>query len=212
MNKILLILIIISSCSLVYSQRQINEIPMYGGKHNPDVKENISESDSAAKRGWNYYYNGNFDVAIKRFNQAWMFNRKSVDAFWGFGLIMGKRAMQEDPENNLKESIKFLIIADSLSPKNARIMTDLAFSKTLLGYFQKESKIQGYQSKFNDAEAIFQNAAKIDSTYPVLYGNWSVLEYYRGNIKEAIAKLDKAKKLGYQPESGYEEELQLKLQ
>ena len=58
---------------------------MYGGQHDPELKPNKFFSKSVSDIGWKYYYEGDLDTAIKRFNQAWMFDRESVDAFWGFG-------------------------------------------------------------------------------------------------------------------------------
>jgi hypothetical protein len=63
-------------CSVYAAERPINELPMYGGKHNPTVETNKKFSESAAKLGWKYYYSGDVDTAIKRFNQAWMFDRE----------------------------------------------------------------------------------------------------------------------------------------
>ena len=135
---IFIILCLISN--LANAERPMNEMPMYGGTHNPKVGHNKSHSSSAAKLGWKYYYKGDLKTAIKRFNQAWMFDRNSAEAFWGFGLIMGRRASEENTEKNLKESIKYLKKADQLSKNDPAIIVDLAFSKTLLWYYLKESK------------------------------------------------------------------------
>jgi len=93
-------------------ERPMNELPMYGGQHNPTVEEDPEYSKQAAKLGWKYYYKGDLDTAIKRFNQAWMFNRDNADALWGFGIIMGQRASEESPKDNLEESVRFLQMAN----------------------------------------------------------------------------------------------------
>ena len=53
---------------------------MYGGNHNPTVEENKEASRSAAELGWRYFCKGDVDTAIKRFNQAWMFDRNYTGA------------------------------------------------------------------------------------------------------------------------------------
>ncbi len=124
---ILIVAILCIPCFVCAKDRPINELPMYGGKHNPSVEQNKNFSKSAADLGWKYYYKNDLDTAVKRFNQAWMLDRDSIDALWGFGLIMGRRASEEMPEHNLKESIRFLAMAAEKAPQNVRILVDLAF-------------------------------------------------------------------------------------
>ena len=93
---LILFVILCLPCLLNAKDRDMNELPMYGGKHNPTVEQNKQFSASAAKLGWQYYYRGDLDTAMKRFNQAWMFDRDSIDALLGFGMIMWQRSAQED--------------------------------------------------------------------------------------------------------------------
>ncbi len=100
---------------------------MYGDEHKPCLEENKVFSKDAAKLGWKYFYNGDPDTAMKRFNQAWMFDRKNPEAFWGFGVIMGQRATQSDPEKNLRESIHFLGMPEIWTKKTAASSATLPF-------------------------------------------------------------------------------------
>jgi len=193
-------------CSAYAVERPTNELPMYGGQHNPTVATNKSNSKSAADLGWKYFNSGDFDTAIKRFNQAWMFDRENVDAYWGFGLIMGQRARNEDTENNLRESIKYLGMAKSRSPQNGRILVDLAFSHTVLGELLHTKNINA-QEEFNTARALYKQAEKLEPAYPLVYSNWSVLEFYAGNYSVAKNLLAKSKTLGFKPDPSYEKDL-----
>ena len=184
---------------------------MYGGKHDPVVEIDKENSQSAAKLGWQYFYNGDLDTAIKRFNQAWMFNRDNPEAYWGFGLIMGKRAYSEDTEKNIQESIKYLKIALKKSKNNPKIMVDLALSETLFGSFLKENNNPSFKKHFEKARTLYKKAAKLDNKYPLLYSNWSLLEYYAGNFVIAKSKLDKSKELGFKPDQNFEKDLKEKL-
>jgi tetratricopeptide (TPR) repeat protein len=207
---ITLIFVIVVLYPAYATERQINEMPMYGGQHNPDVATNKESSKSAAQLGWKYYYSGDLDTAMKRFNQAWMFDRENADVYWGFGLIMGQKASQEETENNLRESIKYLGIANKKKPKNARIMVDLAFSHAILGeYLLSKKKIA--KDEFNQARILFQQAEKLEPEYPLLYSNWSVLEFYAGNYESAKKLLAKSKKLGFNPDPDYEKDLESKI-
>jgi len=196
---------------MAQAERAMNEMPMYGGLHNPAVAQNKEYSISAAKLGWKYYYDGDLDTAIKRFNQSWMFDRNNKDAYWGFGLIMGRRAFEEDPEINLNASVKYLEKANELSHNNPEILVDLAFSKTLLGNYLEENKKASYKKYFKEADYLFAKAEKLENKYPLLYFNWSVLKFYERNYPEAKSKLKHAKDLGYMPDPNYEKELNGKL-
>lgn len=204
-----ILLLLINGVSL--ADRPTNEEPMYGGKHNPEVEENIERSTSAASLGWQYFYKGDIKTAIKRFNQAWMFNRNNPEAYWGFGLVMGQRAMQENTEQNLSESIKYLKMATQLSENNAKIIVDLAFSKTLLGAFLKDKKEKSFSRHFSEAGSLYSKAEDIEKNYPALYYNWSVLKFYEDKYEIAKSKLLKAKELGYEADPGYEKDLNEKL-
>jgi tetratricopeptide (TPR) repeat protein len=195
------------------NERPMNELPMYGGLHNPTVEEDPVYSKQAAELGWKYYYKGDFDTAIKRFNQSWMFNRSNVDALWGFGIIMGQRASEESPKDNLKESVRFLQMAKDRAPDNARIISDLAFSHTVLGhYFKSEERDNAEaQRHFDRANTLFTEAFKIDPKYPPLIANWSVLHFYMGDYQQAKTKADKAVEMGYEFRPGYIKDIEEKL-
>ncbi len=209
--KILTILFLICFAQPIYAERPMNEIAMYGGQHDPQVPENKEFSKGAAELGWKYYYKGDYDTAIKRFNQAWMFDRNSPEAFWGFGVIMGIRATKENPEENLNESIKFLKKANELSKNNPKLMVDLAYSETMLGAFLKGDQKEVFQDHFNKARNLFKRSEVLEKDYPLLYSNWSVLEFFEDNYKEAKEKLDIAKKLGFKPSPEFENDLKEKL-
>lgn len=178
-------------------ERPENELPMYGGKRTPNIEQNKDLSTSAAKLGWQYYYKGDLDTAIKRFNQAWMFDSNNVDAFWGFGLIMGQRASQECPETSLKESIRFLQMAKERSPKNGQIIGDLAFSHTILGHYYKSEQKMESAVQFAEAGKLFVEAYKADPKYPPIVANWSVFYFYTGDYQKAKSKADEAIGMGY---------------
>jgi len=143
---------------------------------------------------------------MKRFNQAWMFDRKNPDAFWGFGIIMGHRAESGNTEKNLEESIKLLKIAHELSPDNGKITGDLAFSHTILGQFLTSTGKDGKEN-FKKAEALFTEAYKLEPKHPPVPANWAFLKYYTGDYKMAKKLMAEAEKLGYTPDPEFLKEL-----
>ena len=128
MNRIFILITIACFCGgcvlntnehLTSDERLMNELPMYGGQHDPTVAPNKEFSRNLSELGWNYYYEGDLDTAIKRFNQSWMFDRDNVKTLWGFGVIMGRRAYEEQSESHIRESVRYLEMAVSLQSTNA---------------------------------------------------------------------------------------------
>jgi tetratricopeptide (TPR) repeat protein len=208
-NIIISLLTVVIMVPLCDAEHPENELPMYGGRHIPETEENKEFSVAAAKLGWKYYQRGDLDVAIKRFNQAWMFDRNSIDAFWGFGVVLGRRASQEneDVEYNLKESIRFLEIAREKAPQNARILVDLGVTHIGLGKYLKENKKKGDMEEFAKAEQLLEKAEKLEPENPDLYANRSFLYFHRGDYSKARELMQRAKALGFKSEPAYEEDL-----
>ena len=195
---IVLTLILLSQLAL--AERPMNEIPMYGGQHDPTAERNPAFSRDAVQRGWKAFYQGDFDTAIKRFNQGWMFDRENPDVYWGFGLIMGQRASEENPETSLKESLRFLEMAHAMKPKNGRIIGDLAFSHTILGHYYKseQKKDKEAEEHFGKAGKLFADAFRADPKYPPIVANWSAFYFYTGDYQKAKHKADEARNMGYE--------------
>ncbi len=208
-KKISLMLSGMSLACFALAERPDNELPMYGGNHNPIVEENVEASRSAAKLGWKYFYKGDVDTAIKRFNQAWMFDRNSSSAYWGFGLIMGKRAeAEENSSEHLQESIKHLGKALALDEGNQRIMVDLGISHMGLGFFKQEHDAPGFKDQFAKADYLFTTAKDKEPEYPVLWINWAYLKYYQEEFSTAQKYLAQARALGLSPPPGFVNDLE----
>ena len=81
----------------------INELPMFGHiqktadqkRANTRYIKYMTEggrsreaaADSAARVGWNMFYQGDCSTAVKRFDQAWLLDPKNQLALWGFAVI-----------------------------------------------------------------------------------------------------------------------------
>jgi hypothetical protein len=209
--------------TLCCAERPASELPMYGSAPLSTEIQEINDqfirwavqefgtrekaSRDAATRAWRCFYENDLSTAMKRFNQAWLLNTNNAEAYQGFGDIMGRRSETEDTEHNLKESIRFLEIANQKAPKNARIMTDLALSHTMLGAVLRQPRRPAADDEFAKAQALLEVAAKIEPSYPLLHYNWSVLEFYRGNYIRAKARLDEAERLGFTPAPEYLKDL-----
>jgi hypothetical protein len=63
-----LLAVVFIAASVLADDRPMNEMPMYGGQHNPEVEPDAAHSAEAAKLGWRYLDQGDDVTAIKRFN------------------------------------------------------------------------------------------------------------------------------------------------
>jgi hypothetical protein len=119
MYKIITVTLFMLVCLLACTRRaEINMLPMYGGVEkdqdylNADkrfietVEKNMTR-DSASKyfamKGWEFLGANRVDLAIKRFNQAWLLDTNNYQAYWGFAAYyrtIGK------PENEVNQYFK----------------------------------------------------------------------------------------------------------
>jgi len=194
------------------NDRPTNELPMYGGQDKSHIQPNAEFSNNASDIGWEYLMNGDVDTAIKRFNQSWMFNHNNVDALWGFGIVTLHRVniLKENSLFNLKESVKYLEMAKSIKPDELRLIVDLSLSYIFLGNELKKNN-EPHIEYFDKAENNLNNAIAIREDYPLIYANYSVLEYYREEYSQSKKYHDKAKLLGFQIDSLFEKKINKKL-
>ncbi|MGB3211405.1 MAG: hypothetical protein WBB19_11930 [Desulforhopalus sp.] len=194
------------------SDRPVNEIPMYGGQDKSHIQPNAELSQNASNTGWEYLMKGDVDTAIKRFNQSWMFNHNNADALWGFGIITLHRGniLQEDSLYNLTESVRYLEMAKSIKTRELRLIVDLSLSYIFLGNELKKNS-DPYIQYFDKAEENLNDAIAINEGYPMIYANYSALEYYRENYPQSKEYLEKAKSLGFQIDPTLEKKVNDKL-
>lgn len=210
MMKWFQLIVLNGACLALFAEQPINQLPMYGGQHEPTVEPNAEFSKDAAVHGWKAYYQGDLDTAIMRFNQAWLFDQNNSEAYWGFGLVEGQRARKEAPEEHLRASIRFLEMASERDPENGKILGDLAFSHALLG---RHFQVHGHVSvkHFETAQGLFLTASQLSPEYPPVWATWSVCLFYSADYVEAKAKAEQATKLGYKFGDGYLQQLNAKL-
>ncbi len=208
MRYILLSFFIISSSA--FSKRPENEIPEYGGQHQSSLSRDPENSKDATDKAWKFLQKGDLDTTIKRFNQAWLLDGKNHEAYWGFGIICGKRAIKgENPEENFKKSIEYLnkSIGMALHP-SVNLLTDLGVSTLNYGgYLDEHGKKEASKNKLKDADQVFSKAAKIDSSYPSLYEHWSYTLFHLCDYSGAKNKKDAATALGVKFPPEYTREL-----
>lgn len=145
-------------------------------------------SRHASKRGWDFFYRGDADTAMKRFNQAWLLDPNNPETHWGFGIIMSTRMDLEEAEKHFSRALE-------LDPNNGRLLSDAAFCKVNCGsaFSSAPNAQQGY---FKDAESLFERGLAADNKYPLLHFQWAILKYHQRDYKGAWEKISDAQKRG----------------
>lgn len=183
------------------SQVAINTLPMYGGVEKTaeqkaaDEKliqgaiEEMGSREEAAKlaveRGWEFYYSGDMDTAMKRFNQAWLLDSSNPDIFWGFGLIVGSQG-QDD------EALRMFNLGLEIDPDNTMLMCNVAYAYTNKAITNLDKK----DFYLNEAIKYFDKANSIDSEVAYCHSVWAVTLFHQGLYDEASNHVDKAMILG----------------
>jgi tetratricopeptide (TPR) repeat protein len=194
-------LLLIQGC--VNAERPTNEIPMYGGerqsftkimppKNSKEIDEYRFKSQEAAQLGWQYFFQGNLETAIKRFNQAWLFDPDNPDVWWGFGVIQGARGKIENKESFYLDSVKYLEKASNLFKDNYRVMIDLSITYTNWGESKIETDPKQARLAFDSALRWSKIAEGINDKNALLWYNRAHTQSLMGLFKDAVINYKKA--------------------
>jgi tetratricopeptide (TPR) repeat protein len=183
---------------------QPNEIPKYGGiKKTPEMIRNDQKfidgmiqdfgsrdkaADDAIRRGFAYLAKADWRMAIKRFNQAWLLSPDKPEIPWGFGASLSY-------EGKFDEAEKYFQEAQSLTPKNARLLTDFGFLYQFWATRGTKDKTKR-EERLNHSVELFQQAAELEPTYERTYFDWAVSLYFKKEYADAWSKIYEAEKLG----------------
>lgn len=143
----------------------INQLPMYGGMPKNEAMKRADEefiakaiqngqtregaSKTSVLLGWQYFSKGDLATAMKRFNQAWLLNPESGEAFHGFAVVTAQRG------GSYQEAEKYFKIAISKPGVWPNAFVDYARLLNLTGRFD-EAIAQGKKALAISSKA--QNA------------------------------------------------------
>ncbi|MDD2776229.1 MAG: hypothetical protein PHU06_09755 [Gallionella sp.] len=147
-------------------------------------------SKNVAKFGWNYFHKGDYSTAMKRFNQAWLLNPNNYAAFWGFGLLLSQ-------QDKFAESIiyfeKSISLVESNDEGRLQLLNDAA--NVYSEQAHKESDKVKAQTSFAKANALLEEAVKIDPQNGKTYINWAISLYFQGDHLQAWKMVKKSRTL-----------------
>jgi tetratricopeptide (TPR) repeat protein len=129
-----------------------------------------------AMRGWQYLHEGNLEDAMRRFNQAWLLNKKNGTALWGMAAI-------EASSGNYAESLKLFTEAEKFVGSEINFSVDFAKALGKAGVQLKDDTLLKYA--FNRFERNYQKAPQNTLNLQ----NWAMTLFGIGNYSEAWAKV-----------------------
>jgi tetratricopeptide (TPR) repeat protein len=182
---LLSVLLITSGCA--QSQDcvdNLNKLPMYGKlnkikKCKEQIKydnEFIADMDKQYKkredgaehmvtRGWEYVRAQKLDLAMMRFNQAWMLDSLNYQVYCGFGDLLGM-------QKKFKESLPYFEMALKLNPNDAKLWQDASTSYGNVFFETKDIKY------LNSAINATKGAIKLQPKNPQLYSQLTAAYSY----------------------------------
>lgn len=194
-----------------------NELPMYGGvavppedlaadsKANEDSVRQTGTKDGAVKKtieeAWASYQRGYFELAMRRFNRAWLMDPTNPEVFNGFAQILSaqknydgaidvyKKYLEVSPGHGLT----LCLMARQFQYKMVEKLTEPPSSA------KKKAEAQRY---FDEALKLYQEAAlkaTLDEDLSFIYYQWAIALAIKRDYKEAWEKVHLSKKYGGEP-------------
>ena len=147
-------------------------------------------------QGVRYFKAGDYALAMRSFNQAWLMDPNSPEPFWGFAAVyddqgkncMAKAMVDRALDLNLSKPAE---LADA-----GRIYTYCAVSDATLS-------VDDRRHYFEQAEELYFRAVSMAPTNPYLFGSWAIAHYWQGNYADAWKMTKKQQALGGRPGEGF---------
>jgi hypothetical protein len=189
------------------------KLPMYGqpGIARPENLKKLDEdfirdatfrfgSRGAASRvlseqGWANVRKGMLDVAMRRFNEAWLVNPKNYQVFWGFGAVLSE-------QGKLTAAIEQLETARELidDPKQrVLLLSDLGTVHSVYGVRMPAERQLERAQHFVIANNRFAESLEIDPNNARSWRDWAISLYEQERYSEAWVKAKRAMELNAQP-------------
>lgn len=181
----------------------MNIYPMYGDKARctrlKKVDENYILAATEGNNGnrqiaagritWNgfyYFLKGDFDTAMKRFNQAWLLTPDESNVYWNFALLLNKQGKSDLAKTMLDKAGK------SSNVNYHGFYCDLV-------YFTEDSNQTTRFSKdsdfYKDAQALVEGSNQQPSVDDC-YVSFAAYYYQSGDYDKAKAEIESARKQG----------------
>lgn len=225
MKKVFYILLLLmTACSTNYQLSKSNVIPMYGHMEKTEyfkqaddefIKVAISEFGSReeatlgyAEIAWNFLSKNDTYIAIKRFNQVWLLDSLSTDAYFGFAAYTELKGQSPQKyielgrkyDTNHEVELKYLQLMSLIYPyyyynstksmeccnKMLEIKKDCCFA------LQQRGHLYAVKKEYNLAINDFKIAVQLEILSSEAYNDYAYSLEQTGQNQEALYYYDKA--------------------
>jgi Flp pilus assembly protein TadD len=152
-------------------------------------------SNALATQGWAAIRAKQGDVAMQRFNQAWLLNPKNYSVFWGFGAVLSERG-------KLAEAIEQLETARELtddSTQRTALLCDLGTVHSEYAARMPEEKQLERAHHFVVANNRFTESLELNPKYAPSWREWAISLYAQERYSEAWVRVRQARALDADP-------------
>ncbi|TMA84883.1 MAG: tetratricopeptide repeat protein [Deltaproteobacteria bacterium] len=152
-------------------------------------------SNALATQGWAAIRAKQGDVAMQRFNQAWLLNPKNYSVFWGFGAVLSERG-------KLAEAIEQLETARELtddSTQRTALLCDLGTVHSEYAARMPAEKQLERAHHFVVANNRFTESLELNPKYAPSWREWAISLYAQERYSEAWIRVRQARALDADP-------------
>ena len=155
----------------------------------------VAGSNALAAQGWTAIRGRQADVAMQRFNEAWLLNAKNYRVFWGFGALMSERG-------RLAEALEQLETARQLVDDPAQrvaLLCDLGTVHSEYATRLPADRQLERAQHFVLANSRFTESLENDPKYAMSWREWAISLYEQERYSEAWVKVRQARENRAEP-------------
>lgn len=154
-------------------------------------------ADSLIRLAWEYSSSGQFDIAMRRLNQAWLLDPTNPSIFWGFGNVLAQK-------KNFSESFKMYDTALSLDPLSPEPKATI-FCNYGLSYLQSGRQIDenadtlAQENEILDkASDLLQSGLQINPKNGQCHSLMAIIFYEQEKYQDAWKEIKIAEENGFE--------------
>ena len=199
-----------------------SQLPMYGGidrqtnderraaddKLIAELIQRYGGSDAAGsalfERGDRDFLAGDYALAMKSFNQAWLLDPNNPDPYWGFAMVYDDQGKSCAAKTMIDRALSLNLSSPAGLADAGRIYTYCAVSDTAFTASDK-------RLLFEQAEEFYSRAVSMAPRDPNLFGSWAIAHYWQGNYADAWKMIKMQRALGGAPGMDFLNLLQAKM-
>jgi len=171
-------------------------------------KTRQAASGAFTTQAWTAVRSGQLDVAMQRFNQAWLLNPKSYGVFWGFGAVLSRRGKLTEALEHLENARQLI---DDPTQRVALLCDLGAVHSEYAARLPPDRQLERAQ-QFVIANSRFTESLENDPQFAPSWREWAMSLYDQERYAEAWVKVKQARENRAEPfPAGFLEKLSAKM-